>query len=65
MSNNITYKKAITEIEAIITGIENESLDVDELAQQVKKAAQLLKVCKSKLKNTEADLDKALKVLEE
>jgi len=65
MSNDITYKKAITEIETIITGIENESLDVDELAQQVKKAAQLLKICKSKLKNTEADLDEALKVLEE
>lgn len=65
MSNEITYKEAISEIEAIITGIENESLDVDELAQQVKKAAQLLKICKSKLKNTEADLDEALKVLEE
>mgnify|MGYP001114656955 CR=1 FL=1 len=64
-NNNITYKKAITEIEAIITGIENESLDVDELAQQVKKAAQLLKICKSKLKNTEADLDEALKVMED
>jgi exodeoxyribonuclease VII small subunit len=65
MNNNITYKQAITEIEAIINGIEDESLDVDELAQQVKKAAQLLKVCKGKLKNTEADLGEALKVLED
>ncbi|MFW5760012.1 MAG: exodeoxyribonuclease VII small subunit [Cyclobacteriaceae bacterium] len=65
MSNEITYKKAITEIEAIITGIENESQDLDELAQQVKKAAQLLKICKGKLKNTESDLDEALKILHE
>lgn len=56
----ITYAKAIKQIEEILAKIENEELDVDELSADVKKAADLLKICKSKLHDTEEEIQKIL-----
>jgi exodeoxyribonuclease VII small subunit len=57
---NISYAKAIKQIEEILEKIENEELDVDELTANVKKAADLLKICKSKLHDTEEEIQKIL-----
>jgi exodeoxyribonuclease VII small subunit len=57
---DISYAKAIKEIEEILQKIENEELDVDELGASVKKAADLLKICKSKLHDTEEEIQKIL-----
>ncbi len=56
----ISYAKAIKQIEEILEKIENEELDVDELTANVKKAADLLKICKSKLHDTEEEIQKIL-----
>lgn len=56
-----TYKEAITEIEEILEKIENEELDVDELAEQVSRVSVLIAVCKDKLHKTEAEVEKILK----
>lgn len=52
-----TYKTALEEIEDIVQKIENEEIDVDELSSLVKKAADLIKKCKAKLRDTELELD--------
>jgi exodeoxyribonuclease VII small subunit len=57
---DISYAKAIKEIEEILQKIENEELDVDQLGASVKKAADLLKICKSKLHDTEEEIQKIL-----
>ena len=57
---DISYTKAIKEIEEILRKIENEELDVDQLSTSVKKAADLLKICKSKLRDTEEEIQKIL-----
>ncbi len=57
---DISYAKAIKQIEEILEKIENEELDVDELTVSVKKAADLLKICKSKLHDTEKEIQKIL-----
>ena len=57
---NISYVNAIKQIEEILEKIENEELDVDELTVNVKKAADLLKICKSKLHDTEEEIQKIL-----
>lgn len=59
----IAYREAVKEIEQIIEKIEGEELDVDELASQVKRAGELLNLCKSRLKNTEEDLSRTLEEL--
>ena len=50
------YKNALEEIELIVEKIENEEVDVDELTALVKKAAGLVKQCKTRLKDTESEL---------
>ena len=56
----ISYARAIKEIEEILAKIENEQLDVDQLTSHVKRAADLLKICKSKLHDTEEEIQKIL-----
>jgi exodeoxyribonuclease VII small subunit len=56
----ISYSRAIKEIEEILRKIESEELDVDQLSAGVKKAADLLKICKSKLRDTEQEIQKIL-----
>lgn len=59
-----TYREAITEIEEILSSIENDELDVDELAEKVKRVTQLLKFCKDKLYKTQDEVEKVLKEME-
>ncbi len=56
-TKKINYKKALEEIEIIVQKIENEEPDVDELSTMVKRAAELIKQCKTKLKTTGEELE--------
>ena len=61
MSKKITnYKDAISELEEIVNDIENEEIDVDELAGKVERASKLLSICSDKLKKTEQEVDKVI-----
>jgi exodeoxyribonuclease VII small subunit len=51
-----TYKDAIAEIEEILEKLENEELDVDDLAIKIKRVSLLLKFCKDKLIGTEKEI---------
>ncbi len=62
--SNISYAEAIKQIEVILKKIESEELDVDELGDKVRKAADLLKLCKSKLHDTEEEIKKILDEME-
>ncbi|MDO8283114.1 MAG: exodeoxyribonuclease VII small subunit [Thermodesulfovibrionia bacterium] len=64
MDDTPSYKDAIEEIESIVGEIENESIDIDALAEKVKRAAYLIKYCKTKLKNTDNEVKKVLKEFE-
>lgn len=55
-----SYKDAMNEIEEIINEIENETLDVDELANKVKRVSKLIKICKEKLYKTEKEVTNIL-----
>ncbi len=64
MNDAPSYKDAIEEIESIVGEIENETVDVDVLAEKVKRAAYLIKYCKSKLKATDNEVKKVLREFE-
>jgi exodeoxyribonuclease VII small subunit len=64
MNDAPSYKSAIEEIECIVEEIENETVDVDVLAEKVKRAAFLIKYCKSKLKATDNEVKKVLREFE-
>jgi len=59
-----TYREAIDEVEEILASIENDELDVDELAEKVKRVTFLLKSCKEKLFKTQEEVEKVLKEME-
>ena len=64
-TKKFNYKKALEEIEGIVHKIENEEPDVDELSTMVKRAAELIKQCKTKLKTTGEELEDIIGDLEE
>ncbi len=61
----VTYKEAVEEIEEILSKIENEELDVDELSDQVKKVSSLIKICKEKLFKTQEEVEQILNEIDE
>jgi exodeoxyribonuclease VII small subunit len=63
-NRELTYSQALAELEEIISRIESEEVDVDALAEQVKRAAVLIRFCKEKLKSTEEDVKKVLLEME-
>ena len=65
MSEEIKYTNAFEELQDIVREIEDGEISVDELSIKVKRAALLIKICKSKLTSTEEDVNEILKDLEE
>lgn len=65
MSEVINYTTAFDELQKIVTEIEQGEITVDELSQKVKRASELIKICKTKLSSTEEDVNKILKELNE
>ncbi|UTW66090.1 exodeoxyribonuclease VII small subunit [bacterium SCSIO 12643] len=65
MSKKMTYQEAMTELENIISGIEEENISIDVLSSKVKRATELIKICKTKLYKTDEEIQKVLKELED
>lgn len=65
MSKEIKYTEAFDELQQIVVDIEDGEISVDELSIKVKRASELIKVCKEKLTSTEEDVNQILKELEE
>jgi exodeoxyribonuclease VII small subunit len=64
MSKEPNYTEAFEELQEIVSLIEEGEISVDELSEKVKRAAKLIKICKTKLTSTEEDVDKILKELD-
>jgi exodeoxyribonuclease VII small subunit len=64
-AKKVSYNEAMAEIEEILEKIENEELDVDELAEKVKRVSVLLKMCKDKLHKTNEQVEQVLKEMED
>lgn len=58
--NKLSYKEAMAEIESIVARLEDNQLDVDELSGKVKRVSELIAFCKSKLHETEEEVEKIL-----
>jgi len=64
MEKTLTYESAYNELARIADEIENESVSVDVLAQKVKRASELITFCQTKLKSTEAEVNKIIAQME-
>ena len=60
MSENLTYSKAIEELQTIISKMENSTIDPDQLLELVKRASYLLDFCERKLLHLEGEINQIL-----
>ena len=60
MDKEQKYEKAMAELQSIVTKMENDELDVDQLSEQLKRAQELIKFCKNKLTKTDEEIKKIL-----
>lgn len=51
------YAEALAELEVILDELEGEDLDVDVLADRVRRAGELLAVCRQRIERAQADVD--------
>ena len=56
----IKYEDAVGQLEAIVRRMETGELDLDSLAEELKKAQKLIKMCKDKLTKTDEEIKKML-----
>lgn len=56
----LKYQEAIQRLDEIISQIENEDVDIDELSLQVKEAVELIRVCKAKIDKAELEVKKVV-----
>jgi exodeoxyribonuclease VII small subunit len=62
--SEISYTDAFEELRAIVEEMETGEIGVDDLALRVKRASELIRICKKKLSHTEVDVKEVLKELE-
>lgn len=60
MSEKITYTQAYTELQNIVNEMESSEISIDELDTRIKRASELLKICKDKLFQTEKNVQDIL-----
>jgi exodeoxyribonuclease VII small subunit len=52
----IRYSDAVSELERILSELEAEDVDVDRLAEQVRRAADLIEVCRGRLDDAQVEV---------
>lgn len=50
------YEEAIKELEKIVNQIESDEMDIDNISENIKKAQEIIKICKEKLTKAEDDI---------
>ncbi len=60
MEKELKYEASFAELQAIVNKMENDELDIDQLSEQLKRAQELIKLCKDKLTKTDEEIKKIL-----
>jgi len=61
----VTYNEAIQELETILRSLETDQVDVDDLTTRAERSAELIRLCRHKLRHAEASLDRVFDSLDE
>ena len=61
----MTYNEAIQELEIILRSLETDQVDVDDLTARAERSAELIRLCRHKLRHAEASLDRVFDSLDE
>lgn len=61
----LTYRQAVEELETILQALETDAVDVDDLTNRVQRSAELIRLCKLKLRSAEQAIDQVFENLED
>ncbi|MDR1454682.1 MAG: exodeoxyribonuclease VII small subunit [Tannerella sp.] len=64
MNTETHYAEAFEELKRIVATFERGDVSIDELSAKIGRAAQLIRICKSKLATTDEDVQRILKELD-
>ena len=53
-----TYAAAVDELEGILAELEDDRLDVDQLAERVARAAELIRLCRDRISATRLEVER-------
>ena len=56
-ANQPGYAEALAELEAILAELERDNVDVDRLAGQVQRAAELIRLCRERIGNARMQIE--------
>ena len=59
-----SFTDAMTELESILTRLDDDSVDVDRLAKELRRATELLELCRGKIRTAEAEVTQIVQQLE-
>jgi exodeoxyribonuclease VII small subunit len=62
MKTELTYSSAFSELEKLVTQIEDNRIPLDTLADKVKKANELIEFCETKLRAIQKEIEEASKI---
>ena len=57
---NVPYRDAVAELKTILDRIEVEDVDIDELSEKVERAAELIRLCRGRIEQTEMKVRRVL-----
>ncbi len=64
-TEEIRFGEAIEQLEGILQRVEAEEIDIDDLAEELRKAAELLDVCRGKIRKAELEVTQIVQALDE
>ena len=59
-TTDFSYDAAMQELQSLVGQLQNDQIGVDALAEKVRRAAELIRLCREKLRQTETDVNEAL-----
>ncbi len=63
--DELSFSAAMEELERILRGIEDEQIDIDVLGRELKRAAELLELCRGKIRRAETEVSQIVQGLDE
>jgi exodeoxyribonuclease VII small subunit len=63
--DHMKFGEAMAELEEILRRIEGEEIDIDELAAELKKASDLLEMCREKIRRAELEVTQIVQSIDD
>jgi exodeoxyribonuclease VII small subunit len=60
--SDFSYDAAMQELQTLVGQLQNDQISVDDLAEKVRRASELIRACREKLRQTEEEVTDALSI---